>query len=214
MILDGLKTTAIYGKGEVVFHESDPCHAVFALCSGSVKLVTSSSEGRVLLLRFAGPGDLLGVAEAVLGQRAATLRSYECTAVAAEPSILAAIPSEKFVRFASSYPEAAFRLARALSEQYRIAQRETKFLAFGETSTVRLARLLLEWSAERGVAAVDGVHVRSRLTHTEIAQSIGATRETVTRILSELSGRGILVRGQGEIVIRSSDELTHVASAD
>ena len=206
-VFEALKTTTALDKGETFFHEGEPCRSVFVICSGYVKLTTASSEGKVLLLRFAGPGDLLGVAEAVLGNA-----PYECSGVAAEPVLVAVIPSDTFLRFVGAYPDTCVRLTLALSEQYKAAQRETRFLAFGETSTARLARLLMDWSAERGRTDADGVHIPSRVTHTEIAQSIGSTRETVTRILGALNHRGIVERTPDEIFIRRAQELTRLGT--
>ena len=204
---EGLKSTVSYRKGEVVFHEADRCHSVFAVCEGSVKLITASSEGRVLLLRFAQPGEMLALAEAVRGPG-----PYACSAIAAEPSILAVIPRDIFMRFISSYPEASVALTVALSEQYKFAQRETKFLGMGDTSTIRLAHLLLEWSA-RPVAAAESQHIPLHVTHSDLAQAIGSTRETVTRILSNLTRDHLIERRDDEIVILHADELSHLASA-
>ena len=204
---DGLKTTVSYRKGEVVFDEGDRCHSVFAVCEGSVKLVTTSSEGRVLLLRFARPGEMLAIAEAVLGPG-----PYGCSAVAAESSLLAVIPRDTFIRFVSSYPEACVALTVALSEQYKFAQRETKFLGLSETSSVRLAHLLLEWSAERGTAVADGIHIPLHVTHGDLAQAIGSTRETVTRILGHLTRDRLIERRNDEIVILDTDELARLAT--
>ncbi len=205
---DRLKTTVTYGKGETIFHEDDRCQSVFAVCEGSVKLVTTSSEGRVLLLRFAQPGEMLGLAEAVLGPA-----PYGCSAIAAENSILAVIPRETFLRFLGTYPEARLGLAVALSEQYKFAQRETKFLGFGDTSTVRLAHLLLEWSAEHGVSGEDGVHIPLHVTHGDLAQAIGATRETVTRLLGNLTRAGLIERRANAIVVLRPAELASIGTS-
>jgi CRP/FNR family transcriptional regulator len=169
-----LKTTGVYRKGDTAFRESDPCHSVFVVCTGSVKLFTAAAQGRVLLLRFARPGDLLGIAEAV------TARPYDCSAIAAEPSVLACIPHDTFMRLAATYPAVACRLTVALSEQYRLAQREAKFLAFGETSTARLRGCC---SPGRPSEAIPS----RRTSRAELAESIGSTRETVTRILAHQS---------------------------
>lgn len=202
---DGLKTTVAYRKGEVIFDEGSRCRSVFGVCEGSVRLTTASSEGRVLLLRVARPGEMLGLAEAVIGPA-----PYECSGIAAEPSILAVIPRETFLRFISSYPEACLALTVALSEQYKLAQRETKFLAFGETSTIRLARLLLEWSAQLGEPGAHGVHVPLHMTHTDLAQAIGSTRETVTRVLGNLTHEGLLERRVDGIVLLRPEELARI----
>lgn len=202
---DSLKTTTAYWKGETIFHEADRCRNVFAVCEGSVKLIATSSEGRVLLLRFVQPGEMLGLAEAVLGET-----PYECSAVAAENSILAVIPRQAFLRFIGSYPDACLGLTIALSAQYKLAQRETKFLGLGDTSTVRLARLLLEWSAEHGVPSGDGVHIPLHVTHGDLAQAIGATRETVTRVLGQLSRAGVVERRDNAIVVLHPAELASI----
>lgn len=205
---DGLKTTVTYWKGETVFHEDERCQSVFAVCEGSVKLITTSSEGRVLLLRFAQPGEMLGLAEAV-----AEPVPYSCSAIAAENSILAVIPRETFLRFISSFPEARFALTVALSEQYKFAQRETKFLGFGDTSNVRLAHLLLEWSAEHGVPSEDGVHIPLHVTHGDLAQAIGATRETVTRLLGHLTRAGLIERRANAIVVLRPSGLAAIGAS-
>lgn len=166
-----------------------------------MKLLTSSREGRGLLLRFCRTLQILGLAEAVLKQP-----SYQCSAIAAEPAV-AAVPSDTFMRFAASNPELRIRLTTALSEQYRLAQLETKFLAFGGTSTSRLAHLMLEAASERGETQADGVHFPSHVTHLELAQSIGTTLETVTRILGNLNDSGILERTPTEFVIHGTEEL-------
>jgi CRP/FNR family transcriptional regulator len=207
LTFERLKTSVPYAKGDTAFHEGDPCHSVFVVCEGTMKLSTASNEGKVLLLGFSTPGEILGASEVVSGCDA-----YESSAVAAEPSVLGVIPREHFTRFIASYPQATCCLTRALAEQYRAAQREAKFLAFGETSTARLARLLLEWSADRGRVAVDGTHIVSHATHTDLAQSIGSTRETVTRILGVLNHKGVIERHPDEIVIRSAEELTRLAA--
>lgn len=200
---DGLKTTVAYHKNEAIFDEGMRCHSVFAICEGQAKLVTTSKEGRILLLRVLGPGEMLGLAEAVLDT------PHESSAIALESSILAVIPRETFIRFISSYPEACVKLTVALSEQYRFAQREEKFLGFGEPSIVRLARLLLEWAAERGVPGEDGVRIPLHLSHSDLAHAIGATRETVTRVLGNLSHDGLIERRADGIVILRREELAH-----
>ena len=203
---DGIKTTVAYSRGETIFHESDPCQSVFAICEGSVKLITTSNEGRILLLRFARPGEMLGLADVL------DPTPYDCSAIAAEDSILAVIPRDTFLRFIGSYPEACLGLTVALSEQYKFAQREARFLGFGETSDVRLAQLLLEWSAEHGAAGPDGVTL-SGVTHGDLAQAIAATRETVTRLLGRFSRAGIIERRENAIVLRRPAELAVIGSS-
>jgi CRP-like cAMP-binding protein len=199
---DALKTTVAFWKGETIFHEGDRCENVYAICEGTVKVVATSSEGRVLLLRFGQAGSMLGLAEAVLGPV-----PFECSAIAAENTILSVIPRDLFMRFIRSYPEAALSLVVALSEQYKVAQRETKLLGFGDPSSVRLAHLLLEWSANQGMPCAEGILIPLQVTHGELAQAIGATRETVTRLLGNLMQSGLLARTAAGIIIRRPERL-------
>jgi CRP/FNR family transcriptional regulator len=203
---DRVKTTVAYRKGETIFHESDRCQSVFAICEGSVKLITTSNEGRILLLRFARPGEMLGLADVL------EPTPYDCSAIAAENSSIAVIARETFLRFVGSYPQACLGLTIALSEQYKFAQREARFLGFGETSDVRLAQLLLEWSAEHGVAGPDGMLIPD-VTHGDLAQAIAATRETVTRLLGRFSRAGIIERQANAIVVLRPAELAVIGSS-
>lgn len=204
-VIDRLKTSSLYEAGCTAFHETETCHSVFIVCSGRVKLVTASRGGRTLLLRLAGEGELLAAAEAVAGV------PYACSAIAAEPTVLAAIPRETFIRLVSSYPELARRLTKSLSEEYGFAREETRFLGFGETSSVRLAHLLISWATDDGTERHQPAHIPAFVTHADLAQAIGSTRETVTRILSDFRHRGVIVREDESIVIRDADELSHLA---
>ncbi|HET8797917.1 MAG TPA: Crp/Fnr family transcriptional regulator [Thermoanaerobaculia bacterium] len=202
-----LKTSVVYRAGDAAFHEGDPCRSVYVVCSGRMKLMTASRDGRLLLLGFARPGEILAVAEALRDGA-----PYECSAIAAEPAVLSLVPRETFLRFLASYPQAARRITISLSDQYWKAQREEKFLGLGDRSASRLAHLLLDWSSERGRSDDDGVHIPMHVTHTDLAQAIGSTRETVTRILSDFSHRGIVERRPDEIVIHSTDALTRIGT--
>ena len=203
---DDIKTTLSYRKGDTIFHEGDRCLSVFAICEGSVKLITTSNEGRILLHRFVKPGEMIGLAEVL------DAAPYDCSAIAAEDSVLAVIGRETFLRFIGSYPQAGLGLTIALSEQYKLAQRETRFLGLGETSSVRLAQLLLDWSREHGVAGDKGLQIEG-VTHGDLAQAIAATRETVTRLLGRLSRAGIIERRGNSIIVLRTDELARISAS-
>lgn len=208
-VIDRLKTSNSYESGSAAFHEADECHSVFMVCRGRVKLLTASRTGRTLLLRLAGEGELLAAADAVAGV------PYSYTAVAAEATVLSMIPRDTFLRLVASYPVIARRLTDALCAQYQFAREETRFLGFGDTSSARLARLLISWGSDDGTESHgQHAHIPAYVTHTDLAQAIGATRETVTRILSDFKHRGLIVRDDEAIVIRNAGELSHVADAE
>lgn len=204
-VIDRLKTSILYEAGSTAFHEGERCHSVFIVDSGRVKLVTGSRTGRTLLLRLAGDGQLLAAADAVAGV------PYSYSAVAVEPAVMSSIPRETFLRLVASYPELALRLTKSLSEEYGFARQETRFLGFGETSAARLAHLLIDWATDDGTETHQPTPLPPYVTHTDLAQAIGSTRETVTRILSDFRHRGVIARNGESIVIRDVAELSHLA---
>jgi len=185
-MLEQVKFTAMYPKGSLLFVEGEPARGVFVLCSGKVKLTTSSSEGRTLILRIAGAGDLLG-ASAVFLQK-----SYEMSVETIEPCQINFIRSEEFMAWIQNDREAMMSVARQLSGDYYAAQREIRSFGLAQTTTEKLARLVLDWCDQGGEKTASGMRLKVLLTHEEIAQMIGTTRETVTRLLTSLRSKKVI----------------------
>jgi CRP/FNR family transcriptional regulator, cyclic AMP receptor protein len=186
--LDSIKFTSAYPKGSVLFVEQQEPRGIYIVCSGKVKLTTSSAEGKTLILRIAEPGEVLGLSASILGS------PYEVTAETLEPSQINFIKREDFARFMAGSTEVCFHTAQALSAKYHDAQKELRSLGLAQSATERLARLLLQWCAEQGAGkSKDGsIRLKVLLTHSEIAQLVGTTRETVTRLLSDFRRKEIL----------------------
>jgi CRP/FNR family transcriptional regulator, cyclic AMP receptor protein len=184
--LDTIKFTAVYPKGSLLFVEGEQPRGVFVLCTGRVKLTTSSTEGKVLIVKIAEPGEVLGVSASILG------KPYEVSAETIEPAQLNFIKRDDFLKFLSAQPEACMHTAQQLSEKYQSAQREIRSLGLAQTTGEKLAKLLLDWCERNGETTAKGIRLKVLLTHEEIAQMIGTTRETVTRILSDFKRRKIL----------------------
>ena len=177
--MDAVKFTSVYPKGSVLFVEGEAPRGVFVLCGGRVKLTTSSSEGRTLIVKVAEPGEVLGASATILG------RSYELSAETIEPSQLNFIRREDFLRLLTAHTEVCLHTAQQLSEKYHAAQREIRSLGLSQTTGEKLARLVLDWCESGGDETPRGIRLQVLLTHEEIAQMIGTTRETVTRLLSD-----------------------------
>lgn len=194
--MDSVKFTSVYPKGSVLFVEGEAPRGIFVLCGGRVKLTTSSSEGRTLIVKVAVPGEVLGASAAILG------RPYELSAETVEPSQLNFIRREDFLRLLNAHTEACLHTAQQLSEKYHAAQREIRSLGLSQTTGEKLARLILDWCENDGADTPRGTRLQILLTHEEIAQMIGTTRETVTRLLSdwrrkkmiEIKGSNLFVR--------------------
>lgn len=189
-VLDGIKFTGIYPKGSMLFVEGEFPRGVFLLCSGRAKITTSSFEGKTLIVKIAEAGEVLGASATILG------KPYEVSAETIEPSQLNFIKRDDFMNFIRTYPDVCIHTAQQLSEKYQSAQRELRSLGLSQTTSVKLARLLLDWCAARGEETPNGVRITLLLTHEEVAQMIGTTRETVTRIFSSLR-RGRVIERKG-----------------
>ena len=193
--LEAIKFTATYPKGALLFVEGEQPRGVFILCRGRAKLTTTSTEGRTLIVKIANPGEIIGVSAAILG------RPYEVSAETIEASQVSFVRRDDFLHFLSAYSEACMRTARQLSEKYESAQREIRSLGLAHTTSEKLARLLLSWT-QSGEETPNGTRLQVLLTHEEIGQMIGTTRETVTRLLSEFKRKKLIsVKGSNVFVL-------------
>ena len=154
-----------------------------------VKLFTNSNDSRRFILRIARPGEILGLSSVITGNpypmTAETL--YQCT--------VASVRRSDFLDFLNRYPEAYKAVACELSLQQDEACARLRTIGLTHCTSAKIGRLLLEWCAN-GRKTVHGTRVHLALTHEEIAECIGASRETVTRVLSDFRRRRIVdVRG-------------------
>ena len=195
--LERIKFTAMYPKGSLLFVEGEKARGVFVLCSGKVKLTTSSSEGRTLIVRIVQAGEVLGASAVLLA------RPYEMSAETLEPCQVNFIRTEEFMAWIQNDRSAMMSVARQLSGDYYAAQREIRSFGLAHTTTEKLARLVLDWCDETGEKTEKGIRLKVLLTHEEIAQMIGTTRETVTRLLTALRTRKVIdVKGSTMNVVR------------
>ena len=203
--LDAIKFTAVYPKGSVLFVEGEDPRGLFILCRGRVKLTTSSTEGKTLIVKIAEPGEVLGVSATMLGL------PYEVSAETLEPAQVNFIRRDNFMTFLAQYPEACMHTAQQLSEKYHAAQREIRSLGLSQNTGEKLARLLLDWCDRSGETTAKGLRLTILLTHEEIAQMIGTTRETVTRILSAFKRRGLIEVKGANLFILQQKKLAEIA---
>ena len=204
--LDSIKFTGVYPKGSVLFVDGEDPRGIFILCSGRAKLTTSSSEGRTLIVKIAEPGEVLGASATILG------RPYEVTAETLEPAQLNFIKRDDFLRFLNAHTEACLHTAQQLSEKYQSAQREIRSLGLAQSTSEKLAKLLLDWCLRDGESTMKGFRLKVLLTHEEIAQMVGTTRETVTRLLSDFKRRKIVEVKGSTILVTDKMELEKLVS--
>ena len=173
-------------KGAVLFVEGQAPRGIFVLCKGRVKLSICATDGKTLILKIAEPGEVLGLSATVSG------KPYELTAETIDPCQVNFVKREDFLRFLKDNSDACFKVAEQLSEKYNNACHEVRSLGLSHSASEKLAKLLLEWSSKNGEAAKQEPRLKLALTHEEIAQMIGTSRETVTRLFADLKKRQIV----------------------
>jgi CRP/FNR family transcriptional regulator len=191
--------------GSTLFEEETPVGSVFVVCHGRVKLFSTSRQGKTLILKIALPGDVLGLGAVMSGS------SYEVTAETVEPTQLKVIPQDEFLTFIHKYGEASVHAAQALSAEYRTAFFDARRLALSESSASRLASLLLEWGRAAAHGKAD-MRFTMALTHEDLGNLIGTSRETVTRMLSKFK-RDKLIQMRGATIVLLAPEKLELMAA-
>ena len=204
--LASITASASYPKGAMLFVEGQAARGVFVLCTGRVKLSTSSADGKTLILRVAEPGDVLGLAGSVSG------KSYELTAEVIEPTQANFIGQTDFLAFLREHGEAALRVAQLLSETYHAAIAEMRTIGLSHSASEKLARFILDWAADKPQEKGE-IRLKLTLTHEEIAQMIGASRETVTRLFSDFRKKKIVEVKGSTLTIRNKAALERLLAA-
>jgi CRP/FNR family transcriptional regulator len=177
---------------------------VYVVLEGEVKLSINSSEGRRLSLRIVRKGEIVGLASTLSGN------PYEMTAETLYPAKLAFISRRDFTNFLMRHPEVYQALGEELGREYTIACEQLRRVGLSATAPERLARLLLDWS-ENGQKTEQGTRFHFSLTHGEIGEFIGASRETVTRTLTTFKNRRLVAYQGSTVTIPSRTALEHYA---
>jgi CRP/FNR family cyclic AMP-dependent transcriptional regulator len=204
--LAAITAASSYPKGATLFVEGQVPRGVFILCSGRVKLSTTSAVGRTLIVRIADPGEVLGLPATV------TEKPYELTAEVIEPTQANFIPRQEFLSFLREHGEVGLRVAQQLGETYHSAIAEIRTIGLSHSAGEKLARFLLDLSADHDEGKGE-VRLTLTLTHEEIAQMIGASRETVTRLFSDFKKKQFLQVKGSTVIIKNKAGLENLAAA-
>src|SRR5579863_406043 len=179
---------------------------VFVLCVGKAKLSTSSRDGKTIITKISDSGDILGL-NAVISNR-----PYEVTAEMMEPGQANFIPRDSFLQLLKDNPEVAARVYEQLSRNYYTAYEEIRTLGLAASPAEKFAKILLAWST-KSVQADGGSQFKLTLTHEEIAEAIGTTRETVSRLFSDFKKKQLMQLKGSTVVIRSRQSLERIVQS-
>jgi CRP/FNR family transcriptional regulator len=174
--------------------------AVFYLLQGRVKLSMNSSAGRRLILGIAYPGDTLGLAASLFGSK------YDITAETLTPCKFASINRVAFLAFLSRNPSAYRNVVRELCIDRTRAHEQLRTLGVASGAPAKLARFLLEWCAD-GQKTERGTRLSCSFTHDEIAEFIGTSRETVSRIFKEFRYHDLLESRGATLIVSNRKAL-------
>jgi CRP/FNR family transcriptional regulator, cyclic AMP receptor protein len=183
--LDAISSMATYPRGAVLFVEGQEPRGVYILCNGRVKLSAGSVEGKSLILRIAEAGEIIGLPGTISNQ------PYELTAESLELTQTNFIRRDDFLLFLRQHGDAALRVAEMLSGIYYATCREVRYLGLSNSAAERLARFLLDLAGS-SQSQNDQLRATLTLTHEEIAQMIGASRETVSRVFASFRRQNLI----------------------
>ena len=200
-LLDGVLAPSAQIRGAVLYTQGEESANVYVLFNGRVKLTAAVTEKRSALLRIAEAGELLGL-EDVMSQR-----PYLATARVLQTSCVGRISRKELVTMIDSYPDLAFAVSERLARDCADALAEVLFLRVIASALQRLAMLILRWSAggrtRRGIPLL--------YSQAEIGQMIGASRETVTRLLKQLEVAGDIRVSNSRLKILNRADLERIA---
>jgi CRP/FNR family transcriptional regulator, cyclic AMP receptor protein len=188
----------VHPRGKVLFAEGEPARGVFILRTGRAAASISSSEGRLVILRIAQAGDVLGL-NSVLRNA-----SYNTTVKTIESCRTEFIPRKELVDLMERNQPTAQAIAQLLSREVAELTDRARSLLLPQTANAKLAKLLLEWSE-------DAAQIIKNFTHEEIAHMICSSRETVTRLLATLTRRHIIRVTVDSILISDRAALQKIA---
>jgi CRP/FNR family transcriptional regulator, cyclic AMP receptor protein len=186
--------------GAVLFVEGQSPRGMFVVCSGRVNLSTTSREGKLLLLKTAEAGEVVGLSATLCGL------GYEVTAETATPCQVSFIDRNHVLGLMREHTEFSLQSADFLSRGFHEAYRDIRDLMLSKTSAGKLARLLLSQSFSPDLGLRE-TRIPSTMTHEEMAHRIGASRETVTRLLTALKKKHLIRQDGSTLVIRDRTAL-------
>jgi len=183
------RNNAVHGRAALT-------RSVCALHGEKAKLSTSSREGKTIITKIAEAGDVLGLNATISNV------PYEVTAEMMEAGQANFIPWEPLIQMMREFPEVALRIAQQLSRNYFAAHEEVRTLGLATSPSERFAKLLLQWSIKT-TQDTGSSQIKLTLTQAEIAEVIGTTRETVSRLFADFKKKRLLQVQGATLVIHS-----------
>jgi len=178
-----------FGKGMIIFHKGSPGQSMYIIESGKVRIFILSESGQEISVNIYGPDDTFGELALLDGL------SRSAGAVAMEQTVTLTLHRDDFLRHLEAYPQMAQSIIEVLSTRLRYTTTYAESLAFLDVYG-RVAAKLLELAERYGVQK-EGIEIELRLTQAELASWVGATRESINKVLGTFRGQRLIeVEGQ------------------
>jgi len=174
-----------FQKGQVILFEEDANKYMYSVLSGEVKVFYTTEEGKESIVAFHGVGESFGEVSLIDQQ------TIPATVVALETSLVLIIGRDDFFEILRTQPKVMHKLLLLLTGRLRLAWNQVRMLHFKDAS-YRILTSIRDLSMERGEPVPEGILLKLRLTHQNIADMTGLTRETVTRVIDKWKKKGLL----------------------
>jgi CRP/FNR family cyclic AMP-dependent transcriptional regulator len=197
---DEIAMQIAYPSRSIVFEEGQRASGIFVVCSGQIKLSATSRDGRTMILKIALPGDVLGLT--------ATLNDLpsEVTAETLEPCQIRSVRRRDFLDFLAQFGNVSRQAAQVIAREYHEVFLDARRLALSGSAAGRLAQLLLDWARTSSCGKPE-MRFTMALTHEELANMAGTSRETVTRLLNQFERDELIARHGSSITILRAHEM-------
>ena len=205
--LQTLGFTSACPKGTVLFSQGQSPREISVLCLGHVKVSTASETGRSVCLGVAEPGAVLGLSATISG------KPYEVSIEALEPCQLKVIRGDRFLNFLRNDGAACLAVLRSLSNDVREAHERVRLFGLSHSATGKLANVLLRWRMRDDQQPKNGIRLRFPLTHRDLAQMLGTSRETASRALKSFERKRIIQYQGSSLIIQDEHALRLLSSA-
>lgn len=183
-----------YKKNMIIFMEGEPGEGFHYVKSGKVKIIKMAQDGREHIINILGPGEVF--AEVLLFNRG----PYPATSVALEDSVIGIIKNSDLENVVAGNARIALHIIRVMSKKLLHAQMKIKTLALSDT-LARTAQILTRLSQQYGRPVAGGIQIDIDMTRQDLANLIGTTRETVSRVLSSMKKDKVIDFSDQQIII-------------
>lgn len=201
---DRLKRSTMYPKRTLIVVEGQAPHCVYLLREGRVKLTTSGANGKTLIVRIAGSGEMLGLHSVITGE------PHAVSVETMQPCKLDFVARHDFLGFLRRHGEACFRAVEHLSNDCQATYELIRGVGLSHSISARLANFFLGLT---GDGLVEGeVRVKLALTHDQISQVVGASRESVSRTLSQFRRQRMAEKKGATLIVYDKNALEQLAS--